>query len=122
LVCADARETTSKSDASAATQNSLQDRAILGVNRLQKRSLPGDHAIRSLSRYPIGWVRTLLRRSLADLYLSQRGKADRADGEVAYGIATLMTNLFGRGKEPFWQASTNLVKFGFCCIRRSMTT
>lgn len=29
----------------------------------------------------------------------------------AYGIATLMTNLFGRGKEPFWQdASTNLVK------------
>src|SRR3954462_12661966 len=31
---------------------------------------------------------------------------------LAYGIATLMTNLFGRGKEPFWQqASTNLVKF-----------
>jgi hypothetical protein len=31
---------------------------------------------------------------------------------LAYGIATLMTNLFGRGKEPFWQQpSTNLVKF-----------
>ena len=31
---------------------------------------------------------------------------------LAYGIATLMTNLFGRGKEPFWQqASTNLIKF-----------
>jgi len=31
---------------------------------------------------------------------------------LAYGIATLMTNLFGRSKEPFWQmASTNLVKF-----------
>ena len=31
---------------------------------------------------------------------------------LAYGIATLMTNLFGRGQEPFWQqASTNLVKF-----------
>jgi hypothetical protein len=31
---------------------------------------------------------------------------------LAYGIATLMTNLYGRGQEPFWQqASTNLVKF-----------
>ncbi|MBA3638857.1 MAG: TraM recognition domain-containing protein [Acidobacteria bacterium] len=31
---------------------------------------------------------------------------------LAYGTATLMTNLFGRGKELFWQqASTNLVKF-----------
>ena len=31
---------------------------------------------------------------------------------MAYGIATLMTNLYGHGKEPFWQqASTNLVKF-----------
>ena len=31
---------------------------------------------------------------------------------LAYGIAALMTNLFGRDKEPFWQqASTNLVKF-----------
>ena len=30
----------------------------------------------------------------------------------AYGIATLMTNLFGRGKEAIWQpASTNVVKF-----------
>jgi hypothetical protein len=31
---------------------------------------------------------------------------------LAFGIATLITNLYGRGKEPFWQqASTNLVKF-----------
>jgi len=31
---------------------------------------------------------------------------------LAFGIATLMTNLYGHGKEPFWQqASTNLVKF-----------
>jgi hypothetical protein len=31
---------------------------------------------------------------------------------LAYGIASLLHNLFGRGKEPFWQqAYTNLVKF-----------
>jgi hypothetical protein len=31
---------------------------------------------------------------------------------LAYGLASLLTNLFGRGKEPFWQqAYTNLVKF-----------
>jgi hypothetical protein len=31
---------------------------------------------------------------------------------LAYSIATLMINLYGRGKEPFWQqASTNLIKF-----------
>src|SRR5579859_4304068 len=31
---------------------------------------------------------------------------------LAYGIASLLNNLFGRGKEPFWQqAYTNLVKF-----------
>ncbi|MEZ5362976.1 MAG: hypothetical protein R2748_11700 [Bryobacterales bacterium] len=31
---------------------------------------------------------------------------------LAYGIASLLTNLFGRGKEPFWQqAYTNVVKF-----------
>jgi len=31
---------------------------------------------------------------------------------LAYGIASMMNNLFGRGKEPFWQqAYTNLVKF-----------
>jgi hypothetical protein len=30
----------------------------------------------------------------------------------AYGIASLLNNLFGKGKEPFWQqAYTNLVKF-----------
>ncbi len=31
---------------------------------------------------------------------------------LAYGIASLLNNLFGKGKEPFWQqAYTNLVKF-----------
>jgi len=31
---------------------------------------------------------------------------------VAYSIASLLTNLFGRAKSPFWQqAYTNLVKF-----------
>jgi hypothetical protein len=31
---------------------------------------------------------------------------------MAYGIASLLNNLFGKGKEPFWQqAYTNLVKF-----------
>ena len=31
---------------------------------------------------------------------------------LAYAVASLLTNLFGRGKEPFWQlAYTNLVKF-----------
>lgn len=31
---------------------------------------------------------------------------------LAYGIASLLTNLYGRGKDPFWQqAYTNLVKF-----------
>ena len=31
---------------------------------------------------------------------------------LAYGIASLLNNLFGKGKDPFWQqAYTNLVKF-----------
>jgi hypothetical protein len=31
---------------------------------------------------------------------------------LAYGIASLLNNLFGKGREPFWQqAYTNLVKF-----------
>lgn len=31
---------------------------------------------------------------------------------LAYGMASLMNNLFGKGKEPFWQqAYTNMVKF-----------
>jgi hypothetical protein len=31
---------------------------------------------------------------------------------LAYGIATLRNNLFGRGQKPFWQqAYTNLIKF-----------
>ena len=32
--------------------------------------------------------------------------------DLAYGIASLLNNLFGKGKEPFWQqAYTNLIKF-----------
>ncbi len=31
---------------------------------------------------------------------------------LAYGIASLLNNVFGKGKEPFWQqAYTNLIKF-----------
>ena len=31
---------------------------------------------------------------------------------LAFGIATLLTSLFGRGREPFWQqAYTNMTKF-----------
>src|SRR5262249_27746126 len=31
---------------------------------------------------------------------------------LAYGISSLLNNLYGKGKEPFWQqAYTNLVKF-----------
>src|SRR6202163_2167539 len=63
--------------------------------------------------------------------LTQRGRADdyieiSLDAEwaynplhndldgyaLAYGIASLLNNLFGKGKEPFWQqAYTNLIKF-----------
>ena len=63
--------------------------------------------------------------------LAQRGRADdyieiSLDSEwaynplhndldgyaLAYGIASLLNNLFGKGKEPFWQqAYTNLIKF-----------
>ena len=42
---------------------------------------------------------------------------------LAYGIATLLNNLYGKGKEPFWQqAYTNLVKFIILCIRSCTTT
>jgi len=31
---------------------------------------------------------------------------------IAYGIATLLTSLFGKGRESFWQqAYTNMTKF-----------
>jgi hypothetical protein len=50
--------------------------------------------------------------SLASTYRYNPLHNDLDAYALAYGIATLMTNLFGRGKEPFWQqASTNLVKF-----------
>jgi hypothetical protein len=50
--------------------------------------------------------------SLESLYRYNPLHNDLEAYALAYGIATLMTNLFGRGKEPFWQqASTNLVKF-----------
>jgi hypothetical protein len=42
---------------------------------------------------------------------------------LAYGIASLLNNLFGRGKEPFWQqAYTNVVKFIIFCTRSYTTT
>ena len=50
--------------------------------------------------------------SLASTYRYNPLHNDLDAYALAYGIATLMTNLFGRGKEPFWQqASTNLIKF-----------
>jgi hypothetical protein len=37
---------------------------------------------------------------------------------LAYSIASLLNNLFGKGKEPFWQqAYTNLVKLSFCSTK-----
>ena len=42
---------------------------------------------------------------------------------LAYSIASLLNNLFGKGKEPFWQqAYTNLVKFIILCTRLPTTT
>src|SRR5580765_7761895 len=69
-----------------------------------------------------GHVRQLLERygrgdDYIEVSLTSRYRYNPLHNELdayalAYGIATLMTNLFGRGKEPFWQqASTNLVKF-----------
>jgi hypothetical protein len=37
---------------------------------------------------------------------------DLAPYALAYGLATMLNNLFGKGKEPFWQqAYTNMIKF-----------
>jgi len=69
-----------------------------------------------------GHVRQLLERygrgdDYIEVSLTSRYRYNPLHNELdayalAYGIATLMTNLYGRGKEPFWQqASTNLVKF-----------
>ncbi len=42
---------------------------------------------------------------------------------LAYNIASLLNNLFGKGKEPFWQqAYTNLVKFIIQLHKVAMTT
>jgi hypothetical protein len=42
---------------------------------------------------------------------------------LAYGIASLLNNLFGRGKQPFWQqAYTTLLKSSFCCTKSTPTT
>lgn len=55
-----------------------------------------------------------IRGALLD-YLRRIDPLPRNDLEayaLAYGIASLLNNLFGKGKEPFWQqAYTNLVKF-----------
>jgi len=50
--------------------------------------------------------------SLAGEYRYNPLHNDQDAYALAYGIASLLNNLFGRGKEPFWQqAYTNLVKF-----------
>ncbi len=50
--------------------------------------------------------------SLESLYRYNPLHNDLDAYALAYNIASLLNNLFGRGKEPFWQqAYTNLVKF-----------
>jgi hypothetical protein len=50
--------------------------------------------------------------SLASVYRYNPLHNDLDAYALAYNIASLLNNLFGRGKEPFWQqAYTNLVKF-----------
>ena len=67
-------------------------------------------------------VKTLLNRhqraedyieiSLASSYRYNPLHNDLDSYALAYSIASLLNNLFGKGKEPFWQqAYTNLVKF-----------
>jgi hypothetical protein len=59
-----------------------------------------------------GRVRDYVEVSLTSRYRYNPLHNDLDAYALAYGIATLMTNLYGRGKEPFWQqASTNLIKF-----------
>jgi TraM recognition site of TraD and TraG len=69
------------------------------------------HQVKSiLERY--GRANDYVEVSLTSTYRYNPLHNDLDAYALAYGIATLMTNLFGRGKEPFWQqASTNLVKF-----------
>jgi hypothetical protein len=70
------------------------------------------------------WRATDKERKVGGLVLEVKGdfcrqvrdiltRADRAeDYVVAYAIATLLNNLFGKSKEPFWQqAYTDLIKF-----------
>jgi len=50
--------------------------------------------------------------SLASEYRWNPFQNDLDPYALAYGVASLLNNLFGKGKEPFWQqAYTNLVKF-----------
>src|SRR5262249_24983800 len=50
--------------------------------------------------------------SLESLYRYNPLHNDLDAYALAYSIASLLNNLFGKGKEPFWQqAYTNLVKF-----------
>jgi len=57
--------------------------------------------------------RFILSGSSARLHFRARESPGDLDAyALAYNIASLLNNLFGRGKEPFWQqAYTNLVKF-----------
>jgi hypothetical protein len=63
-----------------------------------------------LERY--GRVEDYLEVSLDSSYRYNPLYNDLDAYALAYGIASLLNNLFGKGKEPFWQqAYTNLVKF-----------
>ena len=63
-----------------------------------------------LTRY--GRAEDYVEMSLASEYRYNPLHNDLEAYALAYGIASLLNNLFGKGKEPFWQqAYTNLVKF-----------
>ena len=59
-----------------------------------------------------GRVEDYIEVSLDSEYRYNPLQSDLDAYELAYSIAALLNNLFGRGKEPFWQqAYTNLVNF-----------
>jgi len=63
-----------------------------------------------LARY--GRAEDYIEISLDSKYRYNPLQSDLDAYALAYNIASLLNNLFGRGKEPFWQqAYTNLVKF-----------
>src|SRR5258708_1685490 len=65
-----------------------------------------------LPKYPGPSKRDYIEISLDSEYCYNPLHNDLDAYALAYNIASLLNNLFGRGKEPFWQqAYTNLVKF-----------